>query len=60
MDNGPELILLALMQFAEEHGIFLGYYLFRTMKEAREITECWLAEYNSEKPNEFLDNLMPE
>ncbi len=38
----------------------LGFYLFRTLNEAREITERWLAEYNSERPHEFLNNLTPE
>ena len=28
----------------------LGFYLFRTLNEVREITERWLAEYNSERP----------
>lgn len=31
-----------------------GFYLFRTLNEAREITERWLAEYNSERPHESL------
>ncbi|MFP9530540.1 integrase core domain-containing protein, partial [Pectobacterium brasiliense] len=28
--------------------------------EAREITERWLAEYNSERPHESLNHLTPE
>jgi len=32
-------------------------YLFRTLNEAREITERWLNEYNSERPHESLNNL---
>lgn len=28
--------------------------------EAREITERWPAEYNSERPHESLNNLTPE
>jgi putative transposase len=86
MDNGPELISLALAQWAEEHGVMLefikpgkptqnafierfnrtyrteilDFYLFRTLNEAREITECWLTEYNSERPHESLNNLTPE
>lgn len=28
----------------------LDFYLFRTLNEAREITERWLAEYNGERP----------
>ncbi|CAI2035608.1 Integrase core domain [Serratia quinivorans] len=71
MDNGPELVSLALAQWAEEHGVqlefikpgkptqnafierfnrtyrtyrteILDFYLFRTLNEAREITERWL------------------
>jgi putative transposase len=38
----------------------LDFYLFRTLNEAREITECWLTEYNSERPYESLNNLTPE
>ncbi|EKN3608793.1 IS3 family transposase [Yersinia enterocolitica] len=86
MDNGPELISLALAQWAEEHGVMLefikpgkptqnafierfnrtyrteilDFYLFRTLNEAREITERWLNEYNSERPHESLNNLTPE
>lgn len=36
------------------------FYLFRTLNEAREITERWLAEYNGERPHESLNNLTPE
>lgn len=86
MDNGPELVSLALAQWAKEHGVtlefikpgkpmqnafierfnrtyrtgILDFYLFRTLNEAREITERWLTEYNSEQPHESLNNLMPE
>ncbi|XUA18776.1 IS3 family transposase [Citrobacter sp. OP27] len=86
MDNGPELISVALAHWAEEHGVMqafikpgkptqnafierfnrtyrteiLDFYLFRTLNEAREITERWLAEYNSERPHESLNNLTPE
>lgn len=38
----------------------LDFYLFRTLNQAREITERWLAEYNSERPHESLNNLTPE
>ena len=34
--------------------------LVRTLNEVREITERWLAEYNSERPHESLNNLTPE
>lgn len=86
MDNGPELVSLALAQWAEEHGVMLefikpgkptqnafierfnrtyrteilDFYLFRTLNEAREITEHRLTEYNSERPHESLNNLTPE
>lgn len=29
----------------------LDFYLFRTLNEAREITEHWLMEYNNERPH---------
>nr|WP_257469388.1 integrase core domain-containing protein [Pantoea allii] len=84
--NGLELILLALAQWAEDHGVMLefikpgkptqnafierfnrtyrteilDFYLFRTLNEAREITERWLNEYNSERTHESLNNLTPE
>ncbi len=38
----------------------LDFYLFRTLNEAREITERWLMEYNSERPHESLNNLTLE
>lgn len=38
----------------------LGFYVFRTLNEARDITERWLGEYNSERPHESLNNLTPE
>ncbi len=38
----------------------LDFYLFRTLNEVREITECWLTEYNSERPHESLNNLTRE
>lgn len=38
----------------------LDFYLFRTLNEAREITERWLAEYYCERPQESLNNLTPE
>lgn len=86
MDNRPELVSLALAQWAEEHGVLLefinpgkptqnafierfnrtyrteilDFYLFSTLNEAREITELWLDEYNSERPHESLNNLTPE
>ncbi|WP_265389981.1 IS3 family transposase [Klebsiella pneumoniae] len=86
MDNGPELVSLALAQWAEEHGVqlefikpgkptqnpfierfnrtyrteILDFYLFRTLNEAREITERWVTEYNSERPHESLNDLTPE
>lgn len=85
MDNWPELALVALAQWAEEHGVqlefikpgkpmqnafierfnrtyrteILDFYLFRTLNEAREITERWLIEYNNERPHESLNNLTP-
>lgn len=76
MDNGPERVSLTLAQWAEEHGVLLefikpgkptqnafielDFYLFRTLNEAREITERWLTEFNSERPHESLNNLTPE
>ena len=86
MDNGPELVSLALAQWAEAHSVLLefikpgkptqnafierfnrtyrteilDFYLFRTLNEAREITERSLAEYNNERPHESLNNLTPE
>lgn len=38
----------------------LDFYLFRTLKEAREITENLLNEYNSERPHAPLNNLTPK
>lgn len=38
----------------------LDFYLFRTLNEAREITERWLNEYHSERPHESLNNLTSE
>ncbi|OSN06288.1 transposase [Lonsdalea britannica] len=86
MGNGPELVSLALAQWAEDHGVMLDFikpgkptknafivcfnrtyrteildfYLFRTLNDAREITERWLTEYNSEQPHYSLNNLTAE
>ena len=38
----------------------LDFYLFRPLNKAREITESWLMEYNSERPHESLNNLTAE
>ena len=38
----------------------LDFYRFSTLNEARETTECWLGEYNCERPDESLNNLTPE
>ncbi len=38
----------------------LNFYLFRTFNEKLQISERWLTEYNSERPHESLNNLMPE
>lgn len=38
----------------------LDFYLFRSLNEAREITDRWLREYNEERPHESLNNLTPE
>lgn len=38
----------------------LDFYLFRTLNEAREITERWLNEHNNERPHESLNSLTRE
>ena len=38
----------------------LGFYLFRTLNEVREITEHWLKKYNRERPHESVNNLTPK
>lgn len=38
----------------------LEFYLFRTLNEAQDIIERWLTEYNSEWPQESLNNLTLE
>ncbi|KHS81003.1 hypothetical protein RC83_09540 [Pectobacterium brasiliense] len=38
----------------------LDFYLFKTLNEARDVTEHRLTEYNSERPHESLKNLMSE
>lgn len=51
-------------EFVYERGVspHLRYRscLFRTLNEAQEITECWLGEYDSERPHESLNNLTSE
>ena len=37
----------------------LDLYLFRTLKEARELSSEWMYEYNSERPHESLDDMTP-
>ncbi len=34
-------------------------YVFRTLTEAREITENWIDEYNRERPHDSLGDLTP-
>ncbi len=38
----------------------LDFYLFKTLNEARKITEHWLTKYNSQRPHESLNNLASE
>lgn len=38
----------------------LDFYLFRTLNEAREMTERWLMEYNNEQPHKSLNNFPPQ
>ncbi|WP_370513267.1 integrase core domain-containing protein [Pantoea sp. paga] len=33
------------------------FYLFRILNEARNITERWLGEYNTQRPHKSLNNL---
>jgi len=42
--------------FREE---ILNYYIFKELKEVRELTENWLREYNTERPHESLQNRTP-
>lgn len=37
----------------------LDMYMFRRLREVRDITERWLMEYNEERPHESLGNLTP-
>jgi len=37
----------------------LDFYLFRQLREVREITDRWLNEYNEERPHELLGDLTP-
>ncbi|RLM02068.1 hypothetical protein BIY27_25985 [Gibbsiella quercinecans] len=49
-----------LILITAKSSIYSTKPLFRTLNEAREITERWLYEYNSERPHESLNNLTPE
>jgi len=37
----------------------LDFYLFKSLTEAKEITENWLRQYNEERPHESLGDLTP-
>ena len=37
----------------------LDYYVFRSLREVRDITDNWLREYNDERPHESLGTLTP-
>lgn len=37
----------------------LNMYVFRTLTEVRERTECWVREYNEERPHDSLGDLTP-
>jgi putative transposase len=38
----------------------LDLYIFKKLKEVREITDNWVIEYNEERPHESLGNLTPK
>jgi putative transposase len=37
----------------------LDLYVFENLDEVRHLTECWIAEYNYERPHEALENQAP-
>jgi putative transposase len=37
----------------------LGAYLFDSLDQEREITDAWLATYNTERPHDSLDQVPP-
>ena len=37
----------------------LNMYVFKTLTEAREITDNWVREYNEERPHDALGDLTP-
>ncbi len=37
----------------------LNAYIFKTLKDVREITETWMEYYNNERPHDALNNLAP-
>ena len=37
----------------------LNMYVFRTLSEARELTNHWIDEYNEERPHDSLGDLTP-
>lgn len=62
---GASLLFHVDAHFGSKKGVFYVRYMddflvLRTLNEAREITERWLNEYNSERPHESLNNLTPE
>lgn len=74
MDNGPEFIVVALADWAEQHHVELEFierfnrsyregvlsmYVFKTLEEVRERTEAWMKDYNEELPHDALGDLRP-
>lgn len=73
VDNGPELILVNLLNYCKNNRIklchrfncsfsreFLNAYLFESLSQDRELAWFWLQDYNQNRTHESLNNLPPE
>ena len=62
VDNGPEFISDRLDSWCKLNKIqliIIQPYVFKSIKEVREVTEEWMFDYNNNRPHSALNNKTP-